>query len=112
MTARDDLDRELDAFLRDGPTELPQPSFYAVRARTETTRQRVGFGPWRMPDIMNKFVPIGLGAAALVVVLVAGSQLLGQSPPGGVGTAPTASPSPSTSPATSASPSPPSPSGP
>ena len=56
MTAPHDLDRQLDAFLRDGPTELPDPSFDAVRDRMETTRQRVVIGPWRIPD-MNKFVP-------------------------------------------------------
>ena len=61
MTAPHDLDRQLDAFLTDGPTELPDPSFDAVRDRMEATRQRVVIGPWRMPD-MNKFVPIGLGA--------------------------------------------------
>lgn len=36
---------------------------------------------------MNKFVPIGLGAAAVVVVLVVGAQLLGPPAPGGVGAA-------------------------
>ncbi len=105
MTAPHDLDRELKAFLTDGPTELPDPSFDAVRDRMESTRQRVVIGPWRMPD-MNKFAPIGLGAAAVVVALVVGTQLLGPPPPGGVGAAPTASPTPTTAP----SPSPPSPS--
>ena len=82
MTARHDLDRQLEAFLLDGPTELPDPSFDAVRDRIEDTRQRVFVGPWRLP-IMNKLVPIGLGAAAVVVGLVIGAQLL--RPPGGVG---------------------------
>ena len=67
MTAHDDLDRQLNDFLRDGPTELPYESFDAVRDRTEQTRQRVVIGPWRLPE-MNKFVTIGLGAAAVVVV--------------------------------------------
>lgn len=40
---------------------------------------------------MNKLVPIGLAAAAVVVVLVAGSQLLPRAP--GVGGAPSAAPS-------------------
>ena len=66
MTAHDDLDRQLNDFLRDGPTELPYQSFDAVRDRTEQTRQRVVIGPWRIPE-MNKFVTIGLGAAAVVV---------------------------------------------
>lgn len=84
MTAHDDLDKQLNAFLRDGPTDLPDPSFDAVRDRTESTRQRVVLGPWRVPD-MNKFLVVGLGAAAVVAVLLVGSNLLGSSgnPPGG-----------------------------
>ena len=31
MTTQHELDRQLDAFLSDGPTELPDPSFDAVR---------------------------------------------------------------------------------
>ena len=38
MTARDDLDRQLESLLRDGPTELPDPSYYAVRSE----ERRVG----------------------------------------------------------------------
>lgn len=34
MTAPHDLDRQLEAFLTSGPTELPDPSFDAVRDRT------------------------------------------------------------------------------
>src|SRR4029079_7250963 len=104
MTARDDLDRQLDTFLSDGPTELPDPSFYAVRHRTESTRQRVVIGPWRMPDPMNRFAAIGLGTAAVVVALVVGIQILRPSAPGGVGGASSAAPSPTPAP-TTASPS-------
>jgi hypothetical protein len=102
MTAPNDLDRLLAAFLRDGPAELPDPSFDAVRGRMETTRQRGVIGPWRMPD-MNKLLPIGLGAAAVVVVFVAGTQLFGPRAPTGVGVAPSASPSPTTDPSPSPS---------
>ena len=83
MTAHDDLDRQLNDFLRDGPDELPYESFDAVRDRTEQTGQRVVFGPWRLPE-MNKIVTIGLGAAAVVVALFVGAQLFG-SPSGGRG---------------------------
>lgn len=96
MTARDDLDRRLDAFLLDGPDELPTESYEAARERVDRTRQRVVIGPWRFPE-MNKLVPIGIGAAAVVVVLVAGTQLLGQPTSGGVGGAPSASPVPASS---------------
>jgi hypothetical protein len=97
MSAPRDLDKQLDAFLLEGPTELPDPSFDAVRGRMESTRQRVVFGPWRMPD-MNKFLAIGLGGAAVVVALVIGAQLLGPAAGSGVGGAPSATPSPIPSP--------------
>jgi len=83
MTEHHDLDEQLNAFLREGPTDLPDMSFDAVRDRTELIRQRVVIGPWRLPE-MNKFVTIGLGAAAVVVVLFVGAQLFG-SPTGGLG---------------------------
>lgn len=47
---------------------------------------------------MNKLVPIGLGAAAVVVALVVGTQVLGSPEAGGVGGAPTAEPTPAASP--------------
>jgi hypothetical protein len=91
MTARHDIDRQLQAFLQDGPVELPDASFDEVRDRTESTRQRVVFGPWRVSD-MSKLFAIGLGAAAVVVALVVGARLLGPAP-SGPGTAPTTGPS-------------------
>jgi hypothetical protein len=108
MTAHDDLDKQLSAFLREGPTDLPDPSFDAVRDRTESTRQRVVLGPWRVPD-MNKFLAVGLAAAAVVVLLVVGTNLLGSSgnPPGG---APSESAAPSEAPSEPASSAPQSPS--
>lgn len=91
MTAPHDLDRQLRAFLTDGPIELPDPSFDAVRDRIETTQQRVVIGPWRMPTV-NKIIPFVIGAAAMVVVAI-GAQMLGDPAPGGVGSAPSPSPS-------------------
>ncbi len=103
MTAHRDPDHLVHAFLKEGQTELADQVYDAVRATIEHRRQRAVIGPWRMPNIMNKFVPIGVGAAAVVVALVVGTQLLGPAAPGGVGgTAPTASPSASTSPTPSA----------
>jgi hypothetical protein len=92
MTTQHGLDRQLDAFLREGPTELPDPSFDAVRDRIEGTQQRSVIGPWRLPT-MNKLVPIGLGAAAVVVALVIGTQILGSPASTGVGGSPSATPS-------------------
>jgi hypothetical protein len=99
MNAHRDPDRLINAFLMEGQTELADPVYDAVRATIEQKRQRVVFGPWRLPDIMNKFVPLGLGAAAVVLVLVVGTQLL-RTPAsdGGVGGAPSTTPSATPSP--------------
>ena len=47
---------------------------------------------------MNKFIPLGLGAAAVVVALAIGIRLLGPSAPGGVGAAPSVGPTASPTP--------------
>ena len=97
MTAPHDLDRQLSAFLTDGPTELPDPSFDAVRDHIESTRQRVVIGPWRVPD-MNKLVPLGVGIAAVAVAVFVGGRLLPSQVPGGVGGVPSVQPSAAPSP--------------
>ena len=97
MNARRDPDRLIQAFLMEGQTELADPVYDAVRATIEQQRQRVVIGPWRMPT-MNKFVSLGLGAAAVVVALVIGAQLLGPPASGGVGGAPSPTPTASSSP--------------
>jgi hypothetical protein len=102
MTAHHDIDRELTAFLREGPTELPYESFDAVRNRTEQTRQRAFVGPWRLSE-MTKILAFGFGAAAVVLVLVVGAQLFG-SPSGGMGSQ--ATPTPTLSPEATAEPTP------
>ena len=108
MTANDDLDRQLTAFLREGPTDLPDPSFDAVRDRTEVTRQRVVLGPWRVPD-MNRYLAVGLGAAAVVALAVVGIGLLPRSE-SGVGGTPSTAPSAAPSTVPSVAPSAPAPS--
>jgi hypothetical protein len=105
MTAHHDLDQQLSAFLRDGPTELPDASFDAVRDRTDQTRQRVVLGPWRVPTV-SKLVPIGLGAAAVIAVLFIGSRFIGSpsSSVGGPASQPPASAVPSEPPASALQP--------
>ena len=93
MNASRDPDRMIHAFLREDAGLLDDQVYDAVRAEIEQKRQRVVIGPWRMPD-MNKLVPIGLATAAVIAVLVIGSQLLGTPASGGVGGAPSAAPSP------------------
>lgn len=83
MTASRDPDRLVRAFLLEGDEELSDRVYDAVRAEIEQTRQRAVIGPWRTPS-MNRFVTFGLGAAAVVLALVVGAQLLG-SPSSNVG---------------------------
>ena len=84
MTASRDPDRLIHAFLREGLDELPDPVYDAVRDRIEQTRQRAVIGSWRTPDV-NRYLKIGLAAAAVVLVAVVGFQYLGNANPGGPG---------------------------
>jgi hypothetical protein len=77
MTAPRDPDRLIRAFLMAGEDQLHDQVYDAVRAEIEQKPQRAGFGPWRTLT-MNKFVAIGLGAAAVIVILLVGIQQLGQ----------------------------------
>ena len=99
MTASRDPDRLIQAFLDEGEEQLDDRIYDTVRASIEQQRQRVVLGPWSTPT-MNKFVTFGLAAAAVVVAVLIGAQLLG-SPDGGVGNPPspsaTAEPTPSPS---------------
>lgn len=97
MNARRDPDRLIHSFLLEGAEQLDDQIYDAVRAEIDQRRQRVVIGPWRMPD-MNKFAFLGLGAAAVVVALIIGTQLLGPAAPGGVGGAPSATPTATPSP--------------
>ncbi len=91
MTARRDPDRLIRTYLDDGPTELADRSYYAVRAQIDHTRQRVVVGPWREPD-MSRYIAFAMAAAAvLAVAVVVGVNFMPQG--GQVGTA---DPSPTT----------------
>ena len=108
ITSRDP-ERLIHAFVREGAEQLDDQVYDAVRAEIEQKRQRVVIGPWRVPD-MSKFLALGAGIAAVVVVLAVGSRLL-PAPAGslaGAGSSPlpTAAPSPTPSPTPSPSPSP------
>ncbi len=104
MTARRDPDRLIRTFLDDGPTELADRSYDAVRAEIDHTRQRAVIGPWREPD-MSKFAPFAIAAAAVLVVAAVAFNL---TPPpgqfGGPGPGPTASPTAAPTPTPSPSP--------
>ena len=101
MNAHRDPDRLIHSFLREGAEQLHDQVYDAVRAQIEQKRQRADIGPWRTP-IMNRFVVIGLGAAAVVVALIVGTQLLLPRAPGPVGGAPSAEPSATVEPSVAA----------
>lgn len=81
MTAHRDPDRLIHAFLLEGEEDLNDRVFDAVRAQIEQKPQRAGFGSWGTSSL-NRFVAVGLGVAAVVVVLLIGSRLLGSPTPG------------------------------
>jgi hypothetical protein len=96
MTTYRDPDGLIRAFIREGDEELHDQVYDAVRAAIERKRQRVVFGPWRSPS-MNRFVTIGIGAAAVAVLVFVGVQFFRPGGPG-LGTAPSDSPAATRSP--------------
>jgi hypothetical protein len=94
MSTDRDTTRIVRSWLEDGATRLPDDVLGAVLAEVPTTPQRraTRWPAWRTPT-MNKFLAIGLGAAAVVVALFVGAQLFG-TPNGGTGGQPTPTPEP------------------
>jgi hypothetical protein len=103
MTTPRDPDRLIHAFLLEGAEQLHDQVYDAVRADIDQKRQRVVIGPWRVPTV-NKLVPIGLGAAAVIAVLFLGSRFIGSpsSNVGGPASQPPASAAASEAPASAA----------
>jgi len=82
----------------EAPMQLPDRVLRATFERTRTTRQQGGWRALLRRLQVNKFVPIGLGAAAVVVALVVGTRLLGPPASSGVGGVPSVQPSVAPSP--------------
>ena len=82
MTAPDDLDRQLDAFLTRRPDRPARP---VVRCGPRSHGNDPTAGRHRPVEVARheQARPVGLGAAAVVAVLVIGSQLLGPRHPAG-----------------------------
>jgi hypothetical protein len=91
MTASQDPERMITAFLREGEEQLHDQVYDAVRAAIEQKRQRAFIGPWRISS-MNRILAIGAAAIAVLVVVVIGSQLFGS--PTNVGGGGDATPTP------------------
>lgn len=93
------VDRVIRSWLHEDRHEDASRVAGAVLDLLDTTPQRrIQWLPARRLPLMNKFVSVGLGAAAVVVALVIGIQVLRPPASGGVGSAPSASPSPSPTP--------------
>jgi hypothetical protein len=101
MTRHFDIDRAIEEWLSDGPSQLPDRTIDGiVRQLDETKQRRPGWLPWR-PEMKRTFLALGGVTAAIVVVLVAGAMFLGLGVnPLGFGgqPTPTATPSPTASP--------------
>jgi hypothetical protein len=100
MTAQHQDDR-IRMFLAEGPEELPNRAFDAVRGEIHRTRQRVVIGPWRAPRMSN-IARIALVAAAVIVVAIGATRMLPTSSgPGTLAPTPTRAPTPTPSPTAS-----------
>ena len=99
-----DVSRAIRSWLHEDRHEDASRIAGAVLDHVEATpRRRATWWPaWRMP-VMNKIVAIGLGAAAVVVLVLVGAQLFG-SPTGGIGSQTTPSPEPTATPQPSVEP--------
>jgi hypothetical protein len=94
-TSDRDVNRAIRSWLHEDRHEDVSRVAGAVLDQVETTRQRrATWWPTRRTSPMNKIVPLGLGAAAVVGILVVGAGMLRAPAPGGVGAAPAATPSP------------------
>ena len=71
MSTRRDPDQLLQAFLDEGPEVLPDRVLLAVQGDVHEMRQRAIFGPWRFSNMRTL-----LGAAAVLVIVVAGGGVL------------------------------------
>jgi hypothetical protein len=103
MTASRDPERLIRAFLDEGPTDLSDRTYDAVRSHIDRTRQRVVIGPWREPRMSN-LSRIAIAAAAVLVAVVGYNFLPGSNGPGITGPSP--SPSPTATPAPRPTPAP------
>ena len=95
QTSDRNVNRAIRSWLHEDRHEDASRLAGAVLDQVEATPQRrATWWPARRTPIVNKIVGFGLGAAAVVVVLIVGAQLFG-SAPGGIGVGSGSTPNPS-----------------
>ena len=95
MTTPPTTDLLIKSYLADGPDELPDRSFEAVREVIDHTRQRPAFGGWRIPRTSASARLVA--TSALVLIAFVGLNLLG-TPTDRASPMPTPSPTPTATP--------------
>ena len=96
-TSDRDVNRAIRSWLREDRHEDASRIAGAVLNQAETTpRRRATWWPARRFPDMNNVMKFGLAAAAVVAVLIVGSQLFGSA--GGLGAGPTPTPEPTATP--------------
>ena len=96
MTPPPNTDRLIKSYLADGPVELPDRSFEAVRDAIDHTRQRPAFGGWSVPRTSASARLVA--TSALVLIAFVGINLAGLPTDRGVSPTPTPTPTPTPSP--------------
>ncbi len=113
MTAPNDADRLVHAFLQDGPAELSPPLHERIRDEVHDTRQRTARRPWRTPSMPRTLLLVASLAAVIVAfgaMLLVGSggrtSVPTPAPTAAALVTPSVAPTPSPSPSISPGPSP------
>lgn len=114
MTERRDTERLISTFLAEGPIELADRSYEAVRDTIERTRQRRVIGGWNFP-VLSTSAQLVFVASAIVIAFVAAVGLVGPrdttgqvrpaASPSPLAPSPSPTPSPSLAPSPSPTPS-------
>ena len=94
-----DFDRTARAWLEEGPAQLSDRVLQAALDEIHVTRQRRAWWPARRLSPMHTATKVAIAAAAVVVLAIAGLELLPGGGPGGPIATPTPTPSPTPSPA-------------
>ena len=100
MTHEREIERVLDRWLVDGPTEVPDRAFDVVIDRIERQSQRPAWRLLRRDSFVPAYLKPVAAIAAVILVAVVGFDLLPSGPLGigGPGPSPSPSPTPSLSP--------------